>query len=138
MKYFSIDPQTFGAYLFLCWIFVFILIAIIHLYNKVNYKKISKLYISKFGSLPWKAAMNAQASLIVPPYGYYLKIDFLVYPFIFKYRKSILFYDMTHEQYLFIRSLPSNLTKWFLIEAFLLLTATVMLLILFALFYFYK
>lgn len=138
MKNYSIDIGEVIAYLGIGLFFLMLILAIVHIYNKSKYKKIVKLYKDKYGRLPLKALIFTHGSLIIPPYGYISKVDFIIYPLFFSYKKKFLFHDMTEGQYLFIRALPSNLLNGFKLEAFVFIASAIIMLLMFLMYCLYK
>ncbi|HAT6802819.1 TPA: hypothetical protein JAN03_12405 [Citrobacter freundii] len=126
-NYLIINFETIGMSLFIALVIMtIILIFISSIINKENYKKITHLYEERFGNLPQMARMARGASLIGSPGIYFAKVDFIMSSLIFPYNR-VFNRDMSFEEYFFIRTLPSELTTGFKVEAILWIIESIVL-----------
>ncbi|WP_213133351.1 hypothetical protein [Citrobacter sp. FP75] len=99
-------------------IVMIILIFMSYIINEDNYKKTSHLYEKQFGNLPFTARMARNASLIGSPGIYLAKVDFIMSSLLLPYNR-VFNHGMSFDEYFFIRTLPSELTTGFKVEAIL-------------------
>ncbi|HCB2272144.1 TPA: hypothetical protein MYR17_002677 [Citrobacter koseri] len=118
MKTLLNNHPNLSIYLGIIYMIALILILIVSFINKFYYKKIAKLYIDRYGSLPITASMAKYASLIASPGAYHAKIGFIMDSLILPYNRFSN-HDMTKEQYRYINKLPIKLTIWFRVEGVL-------------------
>lgn len=126
-NYLIINFETIGMSLFIALVIMtIILIFISSIINKENCKKITHLYEERFGNLPQMARMARGASLIGSPGIYFAKVDFIMSSLILPYNR-VFNRDMSFEEYFFIRTLPSELTTGFKVEAILWIIESIVL-----------
>lgn len=111
--------ETIGMSLFIALVIIMvILIFMSYIINEDNYKKISHLYENQFGNLPFTARMARNASLMGSPGIYLAKVDFIMSSLLLPYNR-VFNHGMSFDEYFFIRTLPSELTTGFKVEAIL-------------------
>ncbi|TKV18660.1 hypothetical protein [Citrobacter sp. wls613] len=126
-SYLITNFEIIGMSLFISLVIIMMmLIFMSYIINKDNYNKIAKLYENKFGDLPYTARMARGASLIGSPGIYLAKVDFIMSSILLPYNK-IFNYGMSFDEYFFIRTLPSELTTGFKVEAILWLVEIIVL-----------
>lgn len=126
-NYLIINFEAIGMSLFITLVIMtIILIFISSIINKENYNKIAYLYEERFGNLPQTARMARGASLIGSPGIYLAKVDFIMSSLILPYNR-VFNRDMSFEEYSFIRTLPSELTTGFKVEAILWIIESIVL-----------
>lgn len=126
-NYLIINFEAIGMSLFITLVIMtIILIFISSIINKENYNKITYLYEERFGNLPQTARMARGASLIGSPGIYLAKVDFIMSSLILPYNR-VFNRDMSFEEYSFIRTLPSELTTGFKVEAILWIIESIVL-----------
>lgn len=109
----------------------FITIALSYL-NKKRFIKVCVLYEKEFGSLPLSVQNFYESDMVGFSEGYAMKIQFIINPIIFgKKSAHSKFNDVE-----FMRALPSNIKKWFVVEYLLSVTGLALLAISGVCFYF--
>lgn len=66
---------------------------------------------------PWNILIFKNSTIFQPyAIGYSTKINFFLYPILYKKKSPLLKTKMSDEMYDFVRSLPKELTRWMIIE----------------------